>query len=215
MMQNFDVLRKRMVDQQLISRNINDDKVIDAFLKVPRHLFVELKLQSDAYGDHPLPIGMNQTISQPYMVALMVQCLQLKRDAKVLEIGTGSGYQTAILAQLAKEIYSVERIEVLAEQAKTRLKGTGYNNVKIKCDDGTLGWKEFSPFDGIIVSAGSPVIPDELTKQLKSDGRLVIPLGGSFSQMLTIVRKENEGYKREEVCSCVFVPLIGKDGWKE
>lgn len=210
---NFYSIRDEMVKNQIISRGIKDERVIFAFLKVPRHKFVPEKNILEAYDDHPLPIGEGQTISQPYIVALMTECLGLKGDEKVLEIGTGSGYQTAILAELAHEVYSIERISSLAEKAKLILEELGYKNIKIKIGDGTLGWEEFSPYDGIIVTAGSPEIPPPLLNQLNDGGRLVIPLGDSFSQVLTVVEKNKDKIKKEEICGCIFVPLVGKYGW--
>jgi len=214
MLDLYEKARERMVEEQLISRGIHDQRVLSAFRKVPRHRFVEAGLESRAYEDHPLSIGSGQTISQPYMVALMTERLGLKGGEKVLEIGTGSGYQTAILAELSTEIYSLERISYLAEQAEKKLNEIGYVNVKIKMGDGTLGWPEHSPYDRILVTAGSPDIPKPLIGQLNNKGRLVIPVGGSFSQMLRVVEKVDKGLKETDVCGCVFVPLVGKFGWQ-
>ncbi len=210
---DFDVLRERMVSEQLIPRGIHDKRVLDAFRKVPRHKFVEEKFIPAAYADHPLPIGENQTISQPYIVALMTELLNLEGGEKVLEVGAGSGYQAAILAGLAKEVYSVERIPGLVKLAENNLKDAGAPNVKIKQGDGTLGLKESGPYDAIIVTAGAPGIPSELVDQLKDGGRLVIPVGGNFSQMLTLIEKKGGKIIKTDVCGCMFVPLIGKDGW--
>lgn len=207
-MPDFDALRQRMVKEQLQARGINQKKVLDAFLKVPRHLFVKESSLNNAYGDYPLPIVQSQTISQPYIVALMIQLLGLSGEEKVLEIGTGSGYQTALLAEIAKEVYSLERISSLAESSKELLSSQGYNNIRIKCSDGCLGWEEFAPFDAIIVSAATSEAPAKLLKQLKDNGRMVIPLGGSFSQVLTRFTRQADKYKKEEICGCVFVPLI-------
>ncbi|MGE4357496.1 MAG: protein-L-isoaspartate(D-aspartate) O-methyltransferase [Candidatus Omnitrophota bacterium] len=209
----FFSLRQKMVNDQLLSRGIKDKRVIEAFLKVPRHKFVSENNITEAYDDHPLPIGEGQTISQPYMVALMTECLDLKGEEKVLEIGTGSGYQTAILAELALEVYSIERFSSLAEKARLALTDLGYKNIKIKIGDGTLGWEEFAPYDRIIVTAGAPEIPPPLILQLKENGRLVIPLGDSFSQVLTVIEKIGNRIKKEEICGCVFVPLVGRYGW--
>ena len=214
-MTDYNILRSRMVEEQLISRGISDRRVLDAFLKVERHKFMAQELWMSAYADHPLPIGDGQTISQPYMVALMSECLELKGQERVLEIGTGSGFQTAILAELAKEVYSVERFSGLAQSAEDKLNEFGYTNIKIKVGDGTLGWEELSPFDRIIVTAGAPKIPLPLEEQLAEAGKLVIPLGESFSQMLTVVEKKNGLLEEKPVSSCVFVPLIGKFGWGE
>lgn len=209
-------LRKAMVDEQLIGRGISDEKVLAAFRKVPRHEFVEKRLINSAYNDYPLPIGSGQTISQPYIVALMTQGLKLKGGEKILEIGTGSGYQAAILASIAKEVYSVERFKELADTAEKRLQKLGYNNIKIKIGDGTLGWEEFAPYDGIIVTAGSPGVPESLVKQLKDGGRMLIPVGsGWFGQILMLIEKTGDTVRAGELCGCAFVPLIGKEGWSE
>lgn len=207
--------RNAMVDQQLIPRGISDKRVLEVFRGVQRHEFVSSSVLKEAYADHPLPIGQGQTISQPYMVALMTECLRLKGDETVLEIGTGSGYQTAILAELAKEVYSIERLEILAEKAKETLDRLGYKNIKINVGDGTLGWEDYAPYDGILVTAGAPNVPESLIKQLNKNGRLVIPVGGTFSQVLTVVEKKKGKTFSTEVCGCVFVPLVGKEGWKD
>jgi len=210
----FFSLREEMVKNQIVARGIKDERVIKAFLKVPRHKFVSDRNLGEAYDDHPLPIGEGQTISQPYMVALMTELLELKGEEKVLEIGTGSGYQAAILAELAKEVYTVERFPTLAEKAKIVLEELGYKNIKIKIGDGTLGWEEYSPYEGIIVTAGAPDIPSPLIAQLKEGGRLVIPLGESFSQVLTVIEKFRGKIEKREICGCVFVPLVGRYGWQ-
>jgi protein-L-isoaspartate(D-aspartate) O-methyltransferase len=207
--------RMRMVDEQIIARGIRDPKVIAAMRKVPRHRFVEEALQNQAYSDHPLPIGEKQTISQPFMVALMTEAMQLKGMEKVLEIGAGSGYQTAILAEIAFKVFSIERVRSLTIQARKLLYDLGYLNVEIKFSDGTLGWAEESPFDAIIVTAGSPGIPQPLVDQLAVGGRLVIPVGGSADQELVRVTKTEEGTKREDLGGCRFVKLIGEHGWEE
>ncbi|MDD5450165.1 MAG: protein-L-isoaspartate(D-aspartate) O-methyltransferase [Candidatus Omnitrophica bacterium] len=211
---DYEVERNAMVDAQLIARGITDRRVLDAFRRVLRHEFVPDSLKKQAYEDHPLPIGEGQTISQPYMVAIMTESLGLKGSEKVLEIGTGSGYQTAILAELAKEVYSIERFADLADAAKKTLDGLGYKNVTVKTGDGTLGWQEQAPYDGIIVTAGAPEIPESLIKQLKESGRLVIPVGGTFSQVLTVFTKKKDKIISNEICGCVFVPLVGKEGWR-
>jgi len=207
--------RMRMVDEQIIARGIRDPRVITAMRKVPRHLFVEEALQNQAYSDHPLPIGEKQTISQPFMVALMTEAMQLKGMEKVLEIGAGSGYQTAILAEIAFKVFSIERIRSLTIQARKLLYDLGYLNVEIKFSDGTLGWAEESPFDAIIVTAGSPGIPKPLVDQLAVGGRLVIPVGDSADQELVRITKTEEGTKREDLGGCRFVKLIGQHGWEE
>jgi len=203
-----------MVDGQLIPRGINDPSVLEAFRKVPRHKFVSKMLLGEAYADYPLPIGEGQTISQPYMVALMTQVLKLKGDENVLEIGTGSGYQTAILAELAQKVYSVERRPSLSGSARSTLDELGYKNIEIKTADGSLGWKERAPYDAILVTAGAPEVPSPLLKQLSENGRLAIPIGDMYSQALTLVERKNNKTTSSEVCGCVFVPLIGEEAWK-
>jgi protein-L-isoaspartate(D-aspartate) O-methyltransferase len=202
-----------MVETQLISRGISDRKVLEAFNSVPRHEFVGSEYRDIAYSDAPLPIGSGQTISQPYMVALMTQCLGLKGADTVLEIGSGSGYQAAILSRIAGKVYSVERVPALASSAASTLKSLGCSNVEIVVGDGTLGLPEHAPYDGIIVTAGSPDVPQSLMNQLKQGARLVIPVGGEFSQALTVVERHGDKIKATEICGCVFVPLIGKEGW--
>jgi len=205
--------RLKMVDEQLAARGIKDRRVLSAMGRVPRHLFVEEALRDSAYGDHALPIGEQQTISQPYMVALMTETLALKGTERVLEIGTGSGYQTAVLAELAAQVYSVERIDSLAVKARRLLTTLGYRNVQIKVFDGTYGWKEEAPFDAILVTAGSPEIPMPLTEQLKEGGRMVIPVGERTTQVLKKVTKTPAGIEVTALTGCVFVPLIGGHGW--
>lgn len=204
-----------MVQEQLIPRGIKDPKVLDAFYKVERHKFVPENLIASAYGDFPLAIGEGQTISQPYIVALMSECLDLRGEEKVLEIGTGSGYQTAILAQLCQLVYSIERIESLARRAKNLLEELGYLNIKIMTGDGTLGWPKEAPFDRIIVTAASPRVPQPLIDQLKDPGKLILPLGDTFSQVLTVVEKKKGKIHSTEICGCVFVSLLGEHGWKD
>jgi protein-L-isoaspartate(D-aspartate) O-methyltransferase len=214
-MVDFPKARLKMVEDQIIARGIKDPKVIGAMKKVPRHLFVEEALQGQAYSDHPLPIGEKQTISQPYMVALMTEALELKGMEKVLEIGAGSGYQTAILAEIALKVFSIERIRSLTIKARKLLYELGYLNVEIKFSDGTYGWLEESPFDAIIVTAGAPNIPQILIDQLVMGGRLVIPVGDAFVQDLIRVTKTEEEVKREDLGGCRFVKLIGEYGWDE
>jgi protein-L-isoaspartate(D-aspartate) O-methyltransferase len=213
--ENFTRVRLKMVEEQLVSRGIKDPRVIAAMRKVPRHLFVEEALQNQAYSDRPLPIGEKQTISQPYMVALMTEALQLTGKEKVLEIGAGSGYQTAILAESSRQVFSVERILSLTMKARMLLINLGYPNVEVKFSDGTEGWIGESPFDAIIVTAGSPDIPQPLVDQLAVGGRLVIPVGGESVQDLIRLTKTEEGIKREDLGGCRFVKLIGKHGWNE
>jgi protein-L-isoaspartate(D-aspartate) O-methyltransferase len=204
----------KMIDD-LLAKGIVDPRVIKAFEKVPRHLFVREEDLHQAYDDHPLPIGHGQTISQPYMVACMTELASLKGGEKVLEIGTGSGYQAAILAELAREVCTIERIPGLLTKARELLLSLGYKNIKFKLGDGTLGWEEEAPFDAIIVTAGSPEIPPSLISQLKEGGSLIIPVGEERVQQLLLVKKEAGGLKKEEICACVFVKLIGKEGWEE
>ncbi|MCX7919512.1 MAG: protein-L-isoaspartate(D-aspartate) O-methyltransferase [bacterium] len=210
---NFAQQRQIMVQTQLIRRGITDTRVLAAMGKVPREKFVPIELQKSAYEDCPLSIGEGQTISQPYMVAIMTQCLELHGTEKILEIGTGSGYQTAILAELAQSVISIERIATLADQARARLAELGYTNITVICADGTLGYPAEQPYAGIIVTAGAPKIPQTLIDQLQPGGKLVIPVGNRFSQTLTVVEKKVKGYKTRTVCGCVFVPLLGQEGW--
>lgn len=213
---DFKELREYMVRTQLIPRGITDEHVLDAMRKVPRHLFLPEHIQPRAYDDMALSIGEGQTISQPYMVAIMTELLELKGHEKVLEIGTGSGYQTAILAELAKEIYSIERIEQLAERAKNILNSLFYKNIHIKIGDGTLGWEEESPFDRILITAGTPQMPQPLIDQLSDEGGIAVaPVGDRFSQVLLKVIKTKGKLEKETYTPCVFVPLIGKHGWQK
>lgn len=211
----FYYLRKRMVEEQIKARGIKDERVLEAMMKVPRHLFVDESLRARAYVDSPLPIKEEQTISQPYIVALMTEALELKGNEKVLEIGTGSGYQLAILAELAKEVYSIERIATLANEAEKRLLSMGYKNIFIRVGDGTLGWKEKAPFDAIIVTAAAPDVPEPLVEQLAVGGRLVIPVGGEYTQDLLKITKISPTKTRTQSLGGVrFVKLIGKKGWE-
>ncbi len=211
---DLDKERKLMVDKQIYNRGIKDKRILHAFNQVPRHAFVPEDKQHMAYGDYPLPVGDGQTISQPYIVALMTDALELTSNDKVLEIGTGSGYQAAILAELVKEVFSIERIEGLAENARQILEGLGYENIQLRIDDGTLGWKDQAPFDGIIVTAASPRIPKSLTDQLNIGGRMVIPVGDMTSQDLIKVKKSQEGeLEKTNLGGCRFVPLKGEEAW--
>ncbi len=208
-------LRELMVETQLIPRGIRDVRVLDAMRRVPRDVFVDSALQDNAYNDMALPIGEGQTISQPYMVAVMTELLELTGNEKVLEIGTGSGYQAAILAELSKEVYTLERLPSLAEIARQRLRSLSYDNVHVGVGDGTLGWPESSPFDRIIVTAAATKIPEPLMGQLATDGILLAPIGSRFSQQLLKVRKTRKGIYEEYHTPCVFVPLIGQHGWEK
>lgn len=202
-----------MVEQQLAARGIMDARVLEAMERVPRHLFVPTARRSAAYDDTPLPLGEGQTISQPYMVAWMTELLELEGNETVLEIGTGSGYQAAILGVLAARVYTVERIEELAAGAGARLNELGFENVRIVVGDGSKGLPEHAPYDAIIVTAGSPAVPEVLVDQLAVGGRMVIPVGTSSMQMLTLVNRDEEGVRHREIGTCVFVPLVGMYGW--
>lgn len=213
---DYTVARRRMVEQQIVARGLDEPRLIDALNRVPRHLFVDEGLRGHAYADGSLPIGHKQTISQPYMVAAMTAALELQGQERVLEIGTGSGYQTAILALLAKRVYSIERIAPLAARARKVLDQLQISNVNIKIADGTLGWKDQAPFAGILVAAGAPEVPQEYLLQLAVGGKLVLPVGGYNQQhLLRITRLEDDQFKREELMGCRFVPLIGAAGWSE
>lgn len=206
-------MRERMVEEQLIPRGISDPPVLETLKKVERHKFVPKEFLASAYGDHPLPIGNGQTISQPYIVALMTEALRLTGKEKVLEIGTGSGYQAAILAELSVKVYSVERIPLLAERARKKLAELGYKNIEIDVRDGSLGWDEYAPYDVIIVTASCPGRPRALLTQLAEGGRLIAPIGGAFGQVLTLLERRGNSITSQEICGCVFVPLVGKEGW--
>lgn len=210
---DYAVARRRMVEQQIVSRGIEDQRVIQAMLQIPRHCFVEPGLQSHAYSDGSLPIGEKQTISQPYTVAVMSAALELKGSERVLEVGTGSGYQTAILSKLAKRVYSVERISSLATRARRILDQLNLYNVNIRIGDGTMGWKEQAPFDAILVAAGGPEVPEYYLQQLEPEGKLVMPVGNRESQVLVRVTRTAEGFVKEQLMGCRFVPLIGQGGW--
>ena len=207
--------RECMVEEQLVSRGIHDPRVLRAMAKVPRHLFVESELWDRAYEDHPLPIGANQTISQPYMVALMAEALELKGTERVLEVGTGSGYAAAVLGELCGEVFTVEAIEELAVKASTLLSSLGHRNVSVLVGDGTLGWEEHSPYDAMIISAAAPCIPRPLLEQLKIPGGLVFPMGEKELQTLVRIRKNTAGIREEYLGECLFVQLKGRYGWED
>lgn len=214
MVADFSHARERMAQTQLAARGIQNQGVLDAMKKVPRHLFVAEALWGEAYNDHPLPIGHKQTISQPYIVALMTEALELKGDENVLEIGTGSGYQTAILAEISRKVYTVERIRPLMVTARGTLAGLGYTNILFKAFDGTLGWEQHAPYDAIMVTAGAPKIPEPLLEQLAINGRLVIPVGNRFNQeLIKVTKKEKDLYVQKELGGCRFVDLLGIHGW--
>ncbi len=210
---NYEKEREHMVESQLARRGIKDKRVLDAMRQVPRHLFVPTDVRGLAYCDGPLPIGNGQTISQPYIVALMTELLELTGQERVLELGTGSGYQAAILSLLAREVYSVERHAALAQQAEKVLAQLGYDNVVVSVGDGTLGWPEHSPYEAIIVTAAAPDVPQPLTEQLADGGRLVAPVGSRWSQVLVKVKRQGETLARERLTAVAFVPLVGKYGW--
>lgn len=211
---NFSVARERMVREQLIPRGITDQCVLRAMKSVPRHEFVEEALQQQAYGDFPLPIGEGQTISQPYIVALMTQALQLKGDEKVLEIGTGCGYQAAVLSKLCEKVFSIERVKALHSRARKTFDRLHYLNIICKLDDGTMGWPEFGPFQAIMVTASGPVIPEPLIEQLADPGVLIMPVGtDKFSQELIVVKHESGATTQQSIEQVRFVDLVGKYGW--
>jgi protein-L-isoaspartate(D-aspartate) O-methyltransferase len=211
---DFAKAREWMVEEQLIPRGIHDPKTLAAMRKVPRHLFVEEALKNQAYGDFPLPIGRGQTISQPYIVALMTQALDLKGHESVLEIGTGSGYQAAILAQICAKVYTIERIDSLLVQARKVFDSLHYLNILTKLDDGTNGWSEYAPYDAIIVTAGGPRVPEPLLDQLADPGTLVIPVGDRGVQDLRRVTKKDEQLTEKTIEFVRFVSLIGDHGWE-
>ncbi len=214
-MMNFQKARDRMVETQLMGRGIRNPRVLEAMRRVPRHLFVEEALKEQAYSDYPLPIGEKQTISQPYIVALMSEALDLRGDEKVLEIGTGSGYQAAILAELAERVFSIERFPPLAYRANQILQKLGYQNILVRVADGSLGWPDEAPFDGIMATAGTPRIPQPLVDQLRVGGRLVLPVGDRLSQELILVERTPEGIHKTNLGGVRFVDLIGKWGWED
>lgn len=212
-MADVSFLREKMVYEQITARGITNSAILEAMRKVARHEFVALELQEKAYGDYPLAIGEGQTISQPFMVATMMQALKLSKEDRVLEIGTGSGYQTALLAELAHQVFTIERLEKLSQKAKGILKKLGYANIHFLVGDGTLGWPAFSPYDAIIITAGCPRMVDELMGQVKINGRMLAPIGNRLEQTLTLFTKKENIVEEERICQCVFVPLVGRYGW--
>ncbi|MBI5863602.1 MAG: protein-L-isoaspartate(D-aspartate) O-methyltransferase [Planctomycetes bacterium] len=209
------VERDRMANEQLVAREIRDAQVLDVLRRVPRHCFVPPQISGRAYEDNALPVECGQTISQPYIVARMTELLAIRPTHRLLEIGTGTGYQTAVLAELAREVWSVEWHLSLLTSASERLARLGYRNVRIRCGDGSLGWPEHAPFDGVIVTAGAPQVPPALLEQLAPDGRLVIPVGGVDSQELLVVHNSREGFRTVPSLGCRFVKLRGAAGWAE
>ena len=214
-MQDFEAARAEMVEEQLRRRGISDIRVLEAMERIARHLFIPSNHQSEAYEDRPIPIGEGQTISQPYMVALMTQTLSPQVKDRVLEVGTGSGYQTAILAELCRKVYTIERISYLRQKAEVTLGDLGYPNVVFRTGDGSKGWPEEAPFEGIMVTAAAPQTPETLTSQLSDGGRLVIPAGSRYSQTLYKITRRGAKFFEEEITGCVFVPLVGDYGWEE
>ena len=214
MSDGFRYQRDRMV-RLVESRGVREQRVLAAMRDVPRHLFVPEHLRSQAYGDHALPIGDEQTISQPYVVARMTELLKVEAGHSVLEVGTGSGYQTAILSKLARRVFSLERISELAHRAIDRMRQLGVDNVKIQTFDGTVGWSEMAPFDRIMVTAGAPRAPQPLLDQLRPGGRLLVPEGGREEQRLVVYRKLRQGVRRSEGEPVMFVPLVGRHGWQK
>ncbi|GAB4174448.1 MAG: protein-L-isoaspartate(D-aspartate) O-methyltransferase [Geothermobacteraceae bacterium] len=211
----YAIARRKMVEQQIRGRGISDPKVLAAMSEVPRHLFVEPALESQAYSDTPLPIGFRQTISQPYMVGFMTAALELTGEERVLEVGTGSGYQAAVLARIARRVYTVERIPELARRARRLFDQLGLANINLKVSDGTIGWAAEAPFDAIIVTAGSPSVPPEYLQQLADGGRLVIPVGSREGQVLKRIVRTGESWEEENLLGCRFVPLVGQKGWQD
>lgn len=207
--------RKRMVNKQIARRGVRSQVVLDAMRKVPRERFLPKYARLFAYDDSPLPIGKGQTISQPYIVAYMIEALALEGGEKVLDIGTGSGYAAAVLAEIAAEVYTIERVEALADMARAVLEDLGYVNVHVQHGDGTLGWPEHAPFDGIVVAAAGPEVPETLKQQLKVGGRLVIPIGRSktFQELVRVTRVADDEFDIEYLAPVRFVPLVGEEGW--
>lgn len=206
---------RRFMVERLRAQGIHDERVLKVMGQIPRHCFIREQYWDQAYANHPLPIEEGQTISQPYIVALMTEMLALKGTDRVLEIGTGSGYQTAILAELAAEVYTIERSRLLLERARARLEAAGYRNVRARLGDGTLGWEEFSPYDAIMATGATPKVPPSLLRQLGEGGRLVLPVGDRQVQRLCLLERHMAELNKRELCYCSFLPLMGKEGWPE
>ena len=209
----YETLRRRMVEEQLAGQGIRDERVLEAFRVLPRHLFIPAEEIDRAYENHPLPIGRGQTISQPYMVACMTEALSLLGGDRVLEIGSGSGYQTAVLKALAADVYTVERLPELSERAQQNVERAGFVGVHYKVGDGSRGWPEEGPFDRVIVTAGAPSLPLSLVEQLREGGSMVIQVGGEEEQDLLLVRRGQGQVTQERICACMFVKLWGEEGW--
>jgi protein-L-isoaspartate(D-aspartate) O-methyltransferase len=214
-MDEFTFPRDRMIQRLREYYKIRNEKVLEVMRDIPRHVFVPSALKSQTYGDNAVPIAEGQTLSQPFVVAKMTELLELSGKEKILEIGSGSGYQTAVLSKLVGSVFAIERIQILASESQERIKSLGLRNVTLRCGDGTLGWEIYSPFDGILIAAGSPVIPQPLVKQLKIGGKIVMPLGETQAvQKLVRITRTASGIKTEEFDTCAFVPLIGEHGWR-
>ncbi|HET6604212.1 MAG TPA: protein-L-isoaspartate(D-aspartate) O-methyltransferase [Xanthomonadaceae bacterium] len=213
---DYRIPRERMVERQLAARDIDDERVLEAMRTVPRESFVPTSYQSSAYDDSPLPIGHGQTISQPYIVALMIQALKPRPQDRVLEIGGGSGYAAAVLGRVVDRVYTVERIDALCERARAVVAELGYDNVEMICGDGTLGWPAAAPYDGIVVAAGGPDVPRSLKAQLAPGGRLVIPIGRDpgWQTLVRVTRRGEDEFATEDIADVRFVPLIGEEGWR-
>jgi protein-L-isoaspartate(D-aspartate) O-methyltransferase len=211
----YEIRRRKMVEKQIAPRGVRDPRILEAMSEIPRELFVEEALRARAYTDSALPIGHAQTISQPYIAARMTELLELTPQHRVLEIGTGTGYQTALLARLAGEVFTIERIPALAERAQENLRRLGFTNVRLKVGDGTLGWPDRAPFDAILVAAGAPGVPRALSGQLAPRGRMILPVGDTLRQTLTLIVAGEGGHDQQAHESCVFVRLIGEEGWPE
>src|SRR5688500_11474534 len=216
-MADFAELRERMVERQIAARGIRDPRLLDAFRQVPREEFVSPEYGRQVYGDHPLPIGRGQTISQPYIVALMIEAAEVKPGDRVLEVGAGSGYAAAVLSRIAKRVYAIERHAMLGEAARRRFEALGYDNMELRIADGTKGWPDAAPFDAIMVAAGGPAAPQALKEQLAIGGRLVVPVGEQWTgqRLLKVTRVSDSEYETEDIGSVAFVPLIGEQGWAE
>lgn len=208
----YDSLRRRLAEE-LAGQGIRDERVLEAVRCIPRHLFVPEEMADQAYENHPVAIGQGQTISQPYMVACMSQALELQGGEKVLEVGSGSGYQTAVLKALNADVYTIERLPELSDRARGNVERAGFAGVHYRVGDGSRGWPEEAPFDRVIVTAGAPTMPVSLVEQLREGGSMVIPVGGEEEQELLLVRRENGRVTREKICSCIFVKLWGDEGW--